>query len=158
MSLLEELPKSEKPNYLLDFAAITKMLPHRYPFLFVDGIRSYDADEKKIIGQKNVSFNEPFFQGHFPEEPVMPGVIQVETMAQVGCIMMYLLHEDESAGKRPAFMGVDTCRFRKPVRPGDVLVVEAVETKWRRSIGTLEARILVNDVVVSQATLMATMV
>jgi beta-hydroxyacyl-ACP dehydratase FabZ len=158
MPKLEELTKPEKANCLIDFQGIRELLPHRYPFLYVDKIISFDDAEKKIVGQKNVTFNEPFFQGHFPEEPVMPGVIQVEAMAQVGCIMLYLAHPEESEGKRPAFMGVDGCRFRRPVRPGDVLRIECTETKWRRSIGTMEAVVYCDDEIVANATLMATMV
>ena len=158
MSLIDELPKSEKPGAAFDFAAILKLLPHRYPFLLVDKVISFETGTpNRITCQKNVSFNEPFFNGHFPGEPVMPGVLQVEAMAQAGCIMMYLCHE-ENQGKRPAFMGVDACRFRKPVRPGDVLRIVAEEEKYRRGIGTLKATIHVGDELVADATLMAMMV
>jgi 3-hydroxyacyl-[acyl-carrier-protein] dehydratase len=158
MSILDELGKTERTSCIIDFAGITKLLPHRYPFLLVDKILEYDQEAQTMVGQKNVTFNEPFFQGHFPEEPVMPGVLQIEAMAQTGCILMYLLHESETLGKRPAFMGVDACRFRKPVRPGDVLRIQVKEVKWRRNIGTIECKILCEDDVVSDATLMATMV
>lgn len=158
MSLIDELPRPEKSGSLLDFAAILKLLPHRYPFLLVDKVISLDHGEiNRIVCQKNVTFNEPFFMGHFPSEPVMPGVLQVEAMAQAGAVMMYLCHE-ENAGKRPAFMGVDACRFRKPVRPGDVLTIEAMEEKYRRGVGTLQAKILIGNELVSEATLMAMMV
>jgi beta-hydroxyacyl-ACP dehydratase FabZ len=158
MAIIDELPKPEKAGAVLDFAGILNLLPHRYPFLLVDKVLSFEAGEQnKIVCQKNVTFNEPFFSGHFPSEPVMPGVLQVEAMAQAGCVMMYLCH-DENKGKRPAFMGVDACRFRKPVRPGDVLILECVEEKYRRGIGTLKATVKVNDEVVAEATLMAMMV
>jgi beta-hydroxyacyl-ACP dehydratase FabZ len=158
MSLIDTLPKPEKSGAVLDFAAILKLLPHRYPFLLVDKVLSFETGTpNKIICQKNVTFNEPFFSGHFPSEPVMPGVLQVEAMAQAGCIMMYLCH-DENEGKRPAFMGVDACRFRKPVRPGDVLVIECEEEKYRRGIGTMKATVKVNGELVAEATLMAMMV
>lgn len=158
MSLIDTLPKPEKTGAVLDFAAILKLLPHRYPFLLVDKVISFETGTpNKIICQKNVTFNEPFFNGHFPAEPVMPGVLQVEAMAQAGCIMMYLCH-DENQGKRPAFMGVDACRFRKPVRPGDVLTIECEEEKYRRGIGTMKATVKVGDELVAEATLMAMMV
>jgi len=158
MAIIDELPKPEKAGAVLDFAGILNLLPHRYPFLLVDKVLSFEAGElNKIVCQKNVTFNEPFFSGHFPSEPVMPGVLQVEAMAQAGCVMMYLCH-DENKGKRPAFMGVDACRFRKPVRPGDVLILECIEEKYRRGIGTLKATVKVNDEVVAEATLMAMMV
>jgi len=158
MSLIDELPKPEKIGAVLDFAAILKLLPHRYPFLMVDKVISFETGTpNKIVCQKNVSFNEPFFSGHFPGEPVMPGVMQIEAMAQAGCIMMYLCHE-ENKGKRPAFMGVDECRFRKPVRPGDVLRLEAEEITYRRGIGTLQARIFVGEELVCDAILKAMMV
>ncbi|NLB64261.1 MAG: 3-hydroxyacyl-ACP dehydratase FabZ [Fibrobacter sp.] len=157
MSLLESLPKPEKEGAIVDFAGILELLPHRYPFLLVDKVISLDEETKTIVCQKNVSFNEPFFSGHFPQEPVMPGVLQVEAMAQAGCVMMYLLHE-ENKDKRPAFMGVDNCRFRKPVRPGDILTIEATETRYRRGLGTLNARVSVDGVLVSECTIMAMMV
>ena len=158
MSLIDELPKPEKAGAVLDFAGILQLLPHRYPFLLVDKVISFEtAPLNKIICQKNVTFNEPFFNGHFPGEPVMPGVLQVEAMAQAGCLMMYLCHP-ENKGKRPAFMGVDECRFRKPVRPGDVLTLIAEEAKYRRGVGSLKAVAMVNGEVASEATLMAMMV
>lgn len=157
MAIIDELPQPEKAGAFLDFAAILKLLPHRYPFLLVDKVVDFQPEAKTIVCQKNVSFNEPFFNGHFPEAPVMPGVLLVEAMAQAGCVMMYLLHE-EMVGKRPAFMGVDNCRFRKPVRPGDVLTIQAVETKYRRGIGTLDAKILVGDDVMADCVIMAMMV
>jgi 3-hydroxyacyl-[acyl-carrier-protein] dehydratase len=157
MSLIDELPKPEKDNGVIDFAGITKILPHRYPFLMIDNVISYEK-ENKIICQKNVSFNEPYFQGHFPEDPVMPGVMQVEAMAQAGCILMYLSYEDIVKGKRPAFMGVKECRFRKPVRPGDVLRIESEIVSFRRMIATMKSEVYVNDVLVSDCISMATMV
>jgi len=158
MSLIEELPKPEKVGAVLDYAAILQLLPHRYPFLLVDKVISLETTPvNTIVCQKNVTFNEPFFNGHFPGEPVMPGVLQIEAMAQSGCLMMMLLHP-ENKGKRPAFMGVDSCRFRKPVRPGDVLTMTAVEEKYRRGVGSLQVTAKVGDEIVSEATLMAMMV
>jgi beta-hydroxyacyl-ACP dehydratase FabZ len=156
MSFTDTLPKPERPGCLLDFAGIRAVLPHRYPFLYIDRVLSQEGE--KITCQKNVTFNEPFFVGHFPDEPVMPGVIQVEAMAQAMCILMSLAHPEDMAGKRPAFMGVDQCRFRKPVRPGDVLIIEAEIVKYRRGIGSVECRTFRDGELVSEAVLMATMV
>ena len=157
---LETLPKSEKPGVLLDYAAILKILPHRYPFLFVDQVLSLDltAEVPSIVAVKNVSFNEPFFQGHFPDEPVMPGVIQIETMAQAGAILASLRYEAECAGKRPAFMGVDMCRFRKPVRPGDRLEIKVMLDKMRRGILFFTGEMKVDSALVCNATFSATMI
>ncbi|MGL1901724.1 MAG: 3-hydroxyacyl-ACP dehydratase FabZ [Fibrobacterales bacterium] len=157
MSLLESLPKPEADNCIIDFAGITKVLPHRFPFLLVDRVIEMEL-EKTIVVTKNVSFNEPFFQGHFPEDPVMPGVLQTEAMAQAGCILIALSYEEETKGKRPAFMGVDSARFKRPVRPGDVLTITATMEKWRRGIATWSAVITVDGKVAASATLMATMV
>jgi 3-hydroxyacyl-[acyl-carrier-protein] dehydratase len=160
MSLLDTLPKPEKPGILLDFAAILKLLPHRYPFLFIDQVVSMDLDAEKpsIVCIKNVSFNEPFFQGHFPEEPVMPGVIQIETMAQAGCILANFAHEAETQGKRPAFMAVDGCRFRRPVRPGDQLTVKVVLEKFRRGIIVFTGEIYCGTELVCNTGFTATMI
>lgn len=160
MPTLEQLPKPEKPGSIIDFAGILQLLPHRYPFLFVDRITELVVGVEKptIAGIKNITFNEPFFQGHFPSEPVMPGVIQIEAMAQVFCILMYLAYPDYCQGKRPAFMGVDECRFRKPVRPGDTLRIEATLERFRRGIGNVDARVLCEGEVVAEAKLTATMI
>lgn len=157
MNFLDKLPKPEKNDCIIDFAGIREILPHRYPFLFIDKVISFDAETKTVVAQKNVSFNEPYFQGHFPEEPVMPGVIQIEAMAQAGVIMEFMIRADEIEGKRPAFMGVDSCRFRRPVRPGDVLIIEVKELKYRRGIISMETKITVGDDIVANAILMATM-
>ena len=158
--LLETLPKSNKPGVLYDYEAILKILPHRYPFLFIDQVLSLEASAEvpSIVCTKNVSFNEPFFQGQFPGEPVMPGVIQIETMAQAGAILASLCCEQECSGKRPAFMGVDGCRFRKPVRPGDRLEVRVSLDKMRRGILFFSGEIRSDDAVVCSATFSATMI
>ena len=158
MNKLEDLlGKSENPDFILDFAAILKLLPHRYPFLLVDGIISLEK-EKSIVGQKNVSFNEPFFSGHFPSEPVMPGVLQIEALAQVSCILIALSYPEESQGKRPAFAGIEEARFRKPVRPGNVLTLKAELEKYRRGFAVLKASAEVGGQVVAEAIIKASMV
>jgi len=156
MSLLDTLPKPEAEGCVIDFAGIRKLLPHRYPFLLVDRVLEVEPGVR-LVAHKNVSFNEPYFQGHFPEEPVMPGVLQVEAMAQAMGILM-LLADETLADKRPAFMGVDECRFRRPVRPGDVLEIRVELEKMRRGIGVCKAEIFCDGVLVSNATLTATMV
>lgn len=160
MSLLDTLPKPEKKDALLDFAAILKLLPHRYPFLMIDKVVSFDesGEKAKIVCIKNVTFNEPFFMGHFPGDPVMPGVMQCEAMAQAGCLLVYLKHPAESEGKRPAYMGVDACRFRRPVRPGDTLRIEVELDRFRRGMVNFSGKVYVGDDLVSEATHMATMV
>lgn len=154
---LANLPESTVAGAVIDYKGIQEIIPHRYPFLFVDKITEYE-EKVKIVGQKNVTFNEPFFQGHFPGDPVMPGVIQIEAMAQVGCILVYLSWADENVGKRPAFMGVDKVKFRKPVRPGDVLTIECEVLKYRRGIAEFQAKVYCDGVLVSEAVAKATMV
>lgn len=156
MSILDNLPNPQDPNVLIDYAGILEILPHRYPFLLVDKVVSFE--DGVITAIKNVTFNEPYFQGHFPSEPVMPGVMQVEAMAQVFCILMYLAEPEFTQGKRPAFMGVDKCRFRAPVRPGDTIRMEVNIEKFRRGIGSAQAKCYVGDKCVSDAVLTATMV
>ena len=117
-------------GYLLDINAIKKIMPHRYPFLLVDRIIDL-IPGKKVVGIKNVTTNEPFFQGHFPERPVMPGVLLIEAMAQVGGILM-LDTETKADDKLIFFMGIDKAKFRKPVEPGDQLRFE-LEIIRRRS-------------------------
>lgn len=150
-------PKSENPKFVLDFAAILKILPHRYPFLLVDGITAFEAG-KSIAGQKNVSFNEPFFMGHFPNEPVMPGVLQIEALAQVSCILVALSYPDDAAGKRPAFAAVEECRFRRPVRPGHILTLKGELDKYRRGFAVVKTRAEIDGDLVAEAIIKAQMI
>ena len=135
---------------VLDTKEVMKLLPHRYPFLMVDRIIGFEG-ETKCVGLKNLTINEPFFQGHFPGHPVMPGVLQVEAMAQVASILM--LRIPENAGKIGYFMSADKVKFRRPVVPGDSLVIETEMVKMRGSIGQAVGRCLVNGVVTSEAEL-----
>ncbi|MEM6911474.1 MAG: bifunctional UDP-3-O-[3-hydroxymyristoyl] N-acetylglucosamine deacetylase/3-hydroxyacyl-ACP dehydratase [Verrucomicrobiota bacterium] len=142
-----QIPTGES---VLDINEILKILPHRYPFLLVDRIVKFEG-EWKCTGIKNVTMNEPFFPGHFPGHPVMPGVLQVEAMAQVGSILM--LRQEGNQGKIGYFMSADKVKFRKPVLPGDTLFIEAEVTKARGSVGQTYCRCLVNDKVVSEGEL-----
>lgn len=134
---------------VLDVNEVMGILPHRYPFLMVD--RVIDFEENKCVGLKNVSINEPYFQGHFPGHPIMPGVLQLEGMAQVSSILM--LRKPENLGKIGYFLSANNVKWRKPVLPGDTLITEAVTTKVRGNIGQTSCRCLVNGEVVSEAEL-----
>jgi len=131
---------------------IMKLLPHRYPFLLVDRILELEPD-KRIVGLKNVTVNEEFFQGHFPGLPVMPGVLVVESMAQVAGVMLYRdLAERES--KLIYFTGIEGAKFRRPVVPGDQLRLEASVLNRRNNFGKVDARATVEGKLVAQAVLM----
>jgi 3-hydroxyacyl-[acyl-carrier-protein] dehydratase len=140
---------------LLDVNDIMKILPHRYPFLMVDRVVELDP-AKRCVGIKNVSINEPFFQGHFPGHPVMPGVLIVEAMAQVAGIMAYLASEDTTKKKVSYFMSIDSAKFRKPVFPGDQLRIEVETTMNRRGIWGVDGKAFVDGKLVTEASLKAT--
>ena len=141
---------------MLDINEIMKNLPHRYPFLLVDRVEELEVN-KKIVAIKNVTINEPFFQGHFPGHPVMPGVLLVEAMAQVGGVLAYQSQPD-TEGKLVYFMGIDKARFRKPVVPGDQVKFVLEVAKQRRNIWTFKAEAFVDDTKVAEADIMATIV
>ncbi len=136
---------------MMDALAIQAVIPHRYPFLLVDRIIEVVPGER-AVGQKNVTINEPFFQGHFPGHPVMPGVLILEAMAQVGAVA--LLQVPEFAGKIALFAGADQVRFRRQVVPGDQLQLEVEITKLKGSIGKGQARAYVADQLAAEAELM----
>lgn len=136
---------------ILDNVGIQKILPHRYPFLFVDAVLEIER-LKRIVSIKNVSINEPFFQGHFPGKPVMPGVIIIESMAQTGGIL--LMSEIEERDKKLFFLAaVDESRFRRPVVPGDQLRIEVTVLKWKIKFCKLQAIATVNGDVAAEAIL-----
>ena len=136
----------------LDAQDIMKILPHRYPFLLVDRILAFEG-QNKIVGQKAVSMNEPFFPGHFPGHPVMPGVLQVEAMAQVASILM-CRNTGAGSGKIGYFMSADKVKFRKPVLPGDTLIIEVELVKSRGKIAKAVGTCRVKNAVVSEGELM----
>ncbi|MDD4940567.1 MAG: UDP-3-O-acyl-N-acetylglucosamine deacetylase [Candidatus Omnitrophica bacterium] len=135
----------------LDITQIMKILPHRDPFLFVDRILDVDPG-KRIVGIKNVTMNDYFFRGHFPQKPVMPGVIILEAMAQVGGVMM--LSKPENRGKLAFFMLINNAKFRKTVVPGDQLVFEVVSVKIKSKTGQVHGTATVDGIVVAEADLM----
>lgn len=152
--LARQYQHEKKAGVIFDINAIQNILPHRYPFLLIDKIVEFKLDEK-IVSIKNVTMNEPFFQGHFPGNPVMPGVLIVEAMAQTGGIMM-LNGKNNTKESVVYFMAIDKARFRKPVLPGDTLVIEAVMTNMRRSVCQFDAKAFVRGELVCEASLMAT--
>jgi 3-hydroxyacyl-[acyl-carrier-protein] dehydratase len=137
-----------------DIRKIMEFLPHRYPFILVDRVVEIEPD-KRIVGLKNVTINEPFFQGHFPEAPVMPGVLIVEAMAQAGGVLVYASLPEEQRKGLVYFMGIDKARFRKPVIPGDQLVIEVVWTKRRANVSKMSGKATVDGQLVAEAEVMA---
>ncbi|MFD0870456.1 (3R)-hydroxymyristoyl-ACP dehydratase [Chlamydia abortus] len=136
---------------MLDVQQIKQIIPHRYPFLLVDKILEVE-DGVRAVGLKNVTINEPFFEGHFPEYPVMPGVLIVEALAQVGAVAM--LKAEENRGKIGFLAGIDNFRFRGQVKPGDTLILELEVTRLKGSIGKGKGTAKVNDKVVAEGELM----
>jgi len=135
---------------VLDINEVLKILPHRYPFLMVDRIVDC-AGENRCVAIKNVTINEPYFIGHFPGHPIMPGVLQLEAMAQVSSVLM--LRKPENVGKIGYFMSADNVKWRRPVLPGDTIFIETEILKMRGSIGQTRCRCLVNGEITSEAEL-----
>jgi 3-hydroxyacyl-[acyl-carrier-protein] dehydratase len=142
-------PVSEAPTEI-DITEIMARIPHRIPFLLVDRCEDYVASQS-IVGIKCVSVNEPFFQGHFPDYPVMPGVLVIEAMAQASAVLMSKSLDIDPAGKAIFFMSLDNCRFRAPVRPGAVLRLAVEVTHSRRDIYKFKGRALIGDKIAAEA-------
>lgn len=136
---------------MLDIEKIKAIIPHRYPFLLIDKVVEIEEGER-AVGIKNVSANEPFFQGHFPQYAVMPGVLIVEALAQVGAVA--LLNMEENKGRLAFFAGIDKCRFRRQVRPGDQLRLEVEIIRYRGKIGKGKGVATVDGEVACEAEIM----
>jgi len=143
------------PSGAMDINEIMRWLPHRYPFLLVDRITALEPG-KLIRGIKNVTMNEPFFQGHFPGYPVMPGVLVIEALAQIASLLAWKIAGDDPGGDRLIFFaGIDNARFRRQVVPGDQLVLEAVCNRMVRGIGKFSASAKVNGEIAAETDLLA---
>jgi 3-hydroxyacyl-[acyl-carrier-protein] dehydratase len=140
----------------LDIVEIQKLLPHRYPFLMVDSIMEVER-LKRIVGIKNVTMNEYYFQGHFPGRPVMPGVMIMEAIAQTGGLLL-LLDIPDRANKLLFFVAIDGARFRRPVVPGDQLRIEVNVLSWRGDFCKLEGKATVNGQLAAEGTVMCKMI
>ena len=133
-----------------DVEQICRIIPHRYPFLLIDRLEDI-IEDKIVIGYKNVTVNEPFFQGHFPGNPIMPGVLVLEAMAQLGAV--YILSKPENRGRTPYFMSIEYAKFRRPVVPGDRLDIKLTILKIRSSAGRMHGLASVKDQVAAEAEL-----
>jgi 3-hydroxyacyl-[acyl-carrier-protein] dehydratase len=134
----------------LDAVQIQQLIPHRYPFLLVDRILEVEPGQR-IVGLKQVSMTDPYFQGHFPAYPVMPGVLIVEALAQTGAVLV--MQDPANVGKMPFFARIDNCRFRQQVRPGDSLRLEVEVTSFRGPVGKAHGRALVGETLACEADL-----
>jgi 3-hydroxyacyl-[acyl-carrier-protein] dehydratase len=139
------------PATILDINQIQGILPHRYPFLLLDRVIEV-VPKQRIVAIKNVTINEPFFQGHFPGYPLMPGVLMVEAMAQAGGVLL-LTEVPDRADKLIVFTGIEKARFRKPVTPGDQLRIAVEVLAFRRNVARIEGKIYVGDKLVAEALL-----
>ena len=150
---MEDIALTQK----IDILEIMRVLPHRYPFLMVDRITSL-IPSKRVTGIKNVTINEPFFHGHFPGQPILPGVLLLEGMAQTGGVMAFFSEPEMIGDKLVYFAGIDKARFRKPVVPGDQVVFQLELLKHKRMVMVMKGQALVDDEVVAEAQLMASFV
>lgn len=145
----DPIPSETRTLESIDIDRILQLLPHRYPFLMIDRILEVDSDES-AIGIKNISINEPIFQGHFPGNPVFPGVLIIEGMAQTAGAIA--IAADKTAGRHVVYMvTVDKCKFRKPARPGDVIEYHIRKIRRRSAMGWYEARAMVGSTLIAEA-------
>jgi len=148
-SLKKDLINMASEEVYMDIQKIMDFLPHRYPFLLIDRVIEME-EGKRVTALKNVTINEPFFTGHFPGVPVMPGVLMVEAMAQAGGVLLFSSLEDKESSIA-MLLGVDKCRWRRPVRPGDQLVIEVDVLRLKARVGKMAAKALVNGAVAAEA-------
>ncbi len=139
---------------LFDIEKIMALLPHRYPFILIDRVLNFEAG-KRLVALKNVTINEPFFQGHFPGKPIMPGVLIVEAMAQAGGVLWMSSLGEESSASFFFFTGIDRVRFRKPVVPGDQIIFDIEMMKVRGKVAKMAGKAVVDDQVAAEGELMA---
>jgi 3-hydroxyacyl-[acyl-carrier-protein] dehydratase len=149
----ESTPAEAPQKTTLDIVEIMAILPHRYPFLLID--RVIDMERKvRIVALKNVTVNEPHFTGHFPDYPIMPGVLTIEAMAQAGgALLLTEFSEEERAGKLMVFTGIEEARFRRPVLPGDQLRIEVTVVNWRSRAVKMRGECTVDGKIVADATI-----
>lgn len=145
---------SSKTEDIIDINAIMKMIPHRYPFLLIDRVIDVVPDQS-AVGIKNVTFNEPHFMGHFPSQPIMPGVLIIEAMAQTSAVLVVKTLGTETEGKLVYFMSVENARFRKPVTPGDTMHIHVTKERNRGNVWRFTSEAKVDGVRVAEATFTA---
>ena len=148
----------KRKGYSLDINQIMDFLPHRYPFLLVDRVVEFDPEEKRILGYKNVTINEPFFNGHFPGKPIMPGVLITEAMAQIGGLCMMLADNVNPEEKIGLFSGIKNAKFRAPVVPGDQVVFEVKILNSRMGVYSFEGKAFVDGKLATEAEFSAALV
>jgi 3-hydroxyacyl-[acyl-carrier-protein] dehydratase len=146
-----EAKLAQEEGLTIDIARITQMIPHRYPFLMIDRVVEVVPDAT-AVGIKNVSINEPYFQGHFPQRPVMPGVLIIEAMAQTAAVLVVHTLGINAEGKLVYFMSVDSARFRRPVLPGDQLRIHVSKERSRGNVWKFSGEAKVNGTLVAEAT------
>jgi len=154
---MSEQAVAETTGKTVDLLEIMELIPHRYPFLMIDRVEDIRLDVS-AVGVKNVTINEPFFQGHFPERPIMPGVLIVEAMAQTAAVLVVETLERAAAGKLVYFMTIDMARFRKPVVPGDTLRILVSKLRNRRNVWKFRGEARVGSKLVADATFSAMIV